>query len=57
MVVPDNDERMDKLAHLFHLTDFDIGKFYRLFNKLGKLQDFFSSSRGLDEMKIWLVQF
>ena len=40
MVVPDNDERMDRLAHLFHLTDFDIGKFYRLFNKLGKLHDF-----------------
>lgn len=40
MVVPDNDERMDRLANLFHLTDFDIGKFYKLFNKLGNFTIF-----------------
>ena len=35
MVVPENDDRMEKLTILFHLTELDVGMFYQIFSKLG----------------------
>ena len=34
MIVPECDERMEKLQELFMLTDTDLAKFYKSFDKL-----------------------
>lgn len=35
MVIPDTDDRMEKLVHFFALTDMDLGQFYKIYCKLG----------------------
>jgi hypothetical protein len=36
MVVPETDPRMDRVIELFMLTDVDLAKFYKYFDKLGE---------------------
>lgn len=36
MVVPETDDRIDKLVELFALTDYDLVIFYQSFKQLGK---------------------
>ena len=35
IIVPESDARMTRLIDLFRLTDYDIGMFYKIFNRLG----------------------
>ena len=37
IIVPESDARMTRLIGLFRLTDYDIGMFYKIFNRLGTL--------------------
>ena len=36
MIVPENDDRMEKLTILFHLTELDVAQFYQIFAALGE---------------------